>query len=184
MPLKTAPQPPLKPPIDPQRDHVLGPAEARIELVEYGDYQCPHCRITQGIIRELSSRYGSDLRFAFRHFPLAKLHPQARLAAEASEAAAAQGKFWEMHNWLFEHPQELELDQLVEHARTVGLDADRVASELFSHSHANHVQDDVASAVRSGVNATPTFFLNGLRHNGGYQLEGLVEAIDRALAGT
>ena len=183
MPLNPPPAPSLKPPLG-ERDHVLGEPAAPLELLEYGDFQCPHCRAAVAVVTELRQRYGDKLRFAFRHFPLAKMHPQARLAAEATEAAAAQGgepKFWAMHDLLFQHPQELQLEHLVGYARELGLDADRVKTELEAHTYAPRLQEDLASGVRSGVNGTPTFFVNGLRHNGGYALEGLVAELDAAL---
>jgi protein-disulfide isomerase len=181
--IKPPPAPRLNPPLG-ERDHVVGPADARITLVEYGDYQCPHCRAAVGIIDELRRRYGGKLRFGFRHFPLAKMHPQARIAAEAAEAAAVRGKFWEMHHLLFENAEKLELSNLVEYARQLGLDADAVKVEIESHAYAARLQEDLASGVRSGVNGTPTLFINDLRHNGGYGLDGLVKEIDQVLAST
>jgi protein-disulfide isomerase len=179
--LKVPPAPPLKPPLE-ARDHILGTDAAKITLVEYGDYQCPHCRAAVAVVDELRGRYGDNLRFAFRHFPLAKMHPQARQAAEAAEAAAAQGKFWEMHAALFRQPPQLQQEQLIQHARDLGLDVERFKSELENHTYAARIQEDLASGVRSGVNATPTFFLNELRHNGGYALDGLVKTIELILA--
>ncbi len=181
MQLKVPPAPALKPPLE-ARDHILGSDAAKITLVEYGDFQCPHCRAAVAVVDELRSRYGENLRFAFRHFPLAKMHPQAREAAEAAEAAAVQGKFWEMHARLFRQPPELEHEQLIRHAKDLGLDVERFRNELESHAHAARVQEDLSSGVRSGVNGTPTFFINGVRHNGGYALDTLVKAIELVLA--
>jgi protein-disulfide isomerase len=177
MQLKVPPAPPLKQALE-ARDHILGADTAKITLVEYGDYQCPHCRAAVGVVDELRNRYGDDLRFAYRHFPLAKIHPQARQAAEAAEAAGAQGKFWEMHGTLFQHTQELQQEHLLHYARDLGLDAERVKRELDDHTYAPRLQEDLSGGVRSGVNATPTFFINGFRHNGGYALDGVVKAIE------
>jgi protein-disulfide isomerase len=172
--------PRLNPPLG-ERDHVLGPADAKVTLVEYGDYQCPHCRAAVGVIDELRGRYGDKLRFGFRHFPLAKMHPQARQAAEAAEAAGVRGKFWEMHRLIFEHADRLELEDLAEYARQIGLDGDAVKGEVEAHVYAPRLQEDLASGVRSGVNGTPTLFVNDLRHVGGYALEGLVKEIEHLL---
>ncbi len=177
--LKPPPAPSLKPPLS-ERDHIAGRADAPIEFVEYGDFECPHCGRAAGIINEIRSTLGDRLRFAYRHFPLAKMHPYARLAAQASEAAAAQGKFWEMHDILFQHGEELEPASLVEYAEAIGLDIPRFESELAAEKYAARVQEDLASGVRSGVNGTPTFFINGKRHNGGYDYESLMGALDEA----
>lgn len=169
----------LKVPLS-DRDHVLGPPDAPLTLVEYGDYQCPHCGKAYAIVEQVRERFAGRLRFAFRHFPLAKMHPKARLAAEAAEEAAAQGKFWAMHGLLFTHQQALDPAHLLEYAKETGLDVDRFRRDLEAHVHANRVQENVSGGVRSGVNGTPTFFINGRRHNGGYELESLVEGLTAA----
>jgi protein-disulfide isomerase len=176
MALKPPPVPTLKPPLS-ERDHITGPANATIELVEYGDFECPHCARAFVIVNQIRVDLGDALRFAFRHFPLAKMHPHARKAAEAAEAAGAQGQFWQMHDLLFKHAQELEEPRLVEYATELGLDVERFKTELAGDVYATHIQEDVASGVRSGVNGTPTFFINGKRHNGGYDYESLGAAL-------
>jgi len=166
----------LKPPLG-DRDHIKGLATAPLELVEYGDFECPHCGRAAVVVNQLTTELGDRLRFAYRHFPLAKMHPHARKAAMASEAAAAQGKFWEMHDLLFANAGKLELADLLSYAATLELDVQRFETELLIDTHAPRVQEDVASGVRSGVNGTPTFFINGVRHNGGYTIESLKEGL-------
>jgi protein-disulfide isomerase len=155
----------LSPPVS-ERDHTIGPATAPVTLVEYGDYECPHCGHAYPIVKNVQRKLGKRLRFVFRNFPLAEAHPHARHAAEAAEAAAEQGKFWEMHDALFENQLALEDDQLVATARRLGLDAERVAEALESGTYTQRVRDDFRSGVRSGVNGTPTFFVNGRRYDG------------------
>jgi protein-disulfide isomerase len=161
-------------------DHVLGPADAPLQVVEYGDYQCPHCGKVHPIVHDLLGRYGPRVRFVFRHFPLPKVHPKARLAAEAAEAASAEGKFWEMHDLLYSHQEALEPTDLLNYAGQLGMDLDRFRRDLEAHVHAARVQRDLAGGVRSGVNRTPTFFINGRRHDGGYSAEELSRALDGA----
>lgn len=176
---KPPPAPSLKPPLMQSRDHVLGPDDAPIELVEYGDFECPHCGRAFRIVQQLREELGDRLRFGFRHFPLAKMHPHARTSAEAAEAAGAQGKFWEMHDRLFAHNQALELGHVTRYAEEVGVpDIARFKSDISADTYAARVQQDLSSGVRSGVNGTPTFFLNGTRHNGGYEYDALKKAID------
>jgi protein-disulfide isomerase len=160
------------------RDHVTGPERAPITLVEYGDFQCPYCKEAYPIVKELREQLDTRLRFAFRNFPLTRIHPNAEHAAEAAEAAAAQGAFWQMHDRLFERQFALEDENLVEYATELGLDADRLAGELAAGTHRDRVRDDFMSGVRSGVNGTPTFFINGARHDGGYDLASLLAAIE------
>jgi protein-disulfide isomerase len=155
----------LTPPVSAQ-DHAEGPENAPLTLVEYGDYECPHCGRAYPIIKEVQRALGSQLRFVFRNFPLAEAHPHALHAAQAAEAAAAQGRFWEMHDVIFEHQDALEDRDLVRYAETLGLDAVRVARELEAETHAARVRADFRSGVRSGVNGTPTFFVNGKRYEG------------------
>jgi formate-nitrite transporter family protein len=155
----------LTPPVN-KHDHTAGPDDAPVTLVEYGDYECPYCRMAYPIVKAAQRQLGSQLRFVFRNFPLAEIHPHARRAAQAAEAAAAQGKFWEMHDMLFEHQDALEDADLVRYAELLGLDADRVARELEAGTYAKRVRDDFRSGVRSGVNGTPTFFVNGERYDG------------------
>ena len=176
--LKPPPAPTLKPPLVESRDHILGPTDAPIELVEYGDFECPHCGRAFKIVQQIRVELGDRLRFGYRHFPLAKMHPHARAAAEASEAAGAQGKFWEMHDILFQHGQALELGNVTRYAEEIGVpDIPKFKAEISAETYAPRVQEDLASGVRSGVNGTPTFFLNGRRHNGGYDYESIMQAI-------
>jgi len=166
----------LKPPVS-ERDHIQGPSSALIELVEYGDFECPHCGRAAISVAQLQAELGDQMRFIFRHFPLAKMHPHARKAAQAAEAAGAQGQFWEMHDLLFKNARALAIPDLLSYANELRLDIARFESELTGDVYSARVQEDVASGVRSGVNGTPTFFINGVRHNGGYSLEDLKEGL-------
>ena len=163
------------------RDHAQGSATAPVTLVEYGDYECPYCGQAYPIVKAVQKTLGPRLRFVFRNFPLSEMHSNASNAAEAAEAAGAQGKFWEMHDTLFEHQNALRTRDLVAHAASLGLDSDRIAVELKSHAHAERVREDFMSGVRSGVNGTPTFFVNGERHDGPWNHEGLVAAVEAAI---
>jgi protein-disulfide isomerase len=165
-----------------ERDHIRGPTTAPITLVEYGDYQCPHCATAHPIIIELGRRLGDRLRVVFRNFPRPERHPHAEHAAEA---AGAQGKFWQMHDLLFEHFKHqpaLEEANLVGFAAELGLDLERFERELAEHVHAARVREDVDGGLRSGVNRTPTFFINGVWHGGFFSLPALLAAIDEAAA--
>jgi NhaA family Na+:H+ antiporter len=178
--MATHDSPTLKPAVHDQ-DHARGLDRAPVTLVEYGDYQCPHCRQVHPIIRELRERFGQRLRYVYRHFPITTVHPDAQLAAEAAEAAAAQGKFWEMHSLLFEHQQALDRDHLIQYAAELGLDTERFARELDEHVYADRVQRDFRSGVRSGANGTPTFFLNGVRYDGPWDMDSLIAEIEKPL---
>jgi protein-disulfide isomerase len=158
-------------------DHVQGPAAASVTLVEYGDYECPYCRAAVPIVEELQRVLPDQLRFVFRHFPLENLHPHARRAAEAAEAAAAQGRFFEMHAALFEHQAALEDEDLRRYAAGIDLDLARFAAELEAHTHADRVREDFRGGIRSGVRGTPTFFLDDVRYDGGIGVRQLVAAI-------
>jgi protein-disulfide isomerase len=173
-------RPQLSVPIS-ERDHVLGTPTAPVTLLEYGDYQCPFCGAAHPAVKHVLQRVAGDVLFAYRHFPLTQIHPYAQQAAEAAEAAAAQGRFWEMHDLLFTHQDRLALRDLVEHAEALGLDLERFTSELESGAHTGRVREEFLSGVRSGVNGTPTFFVNGIRHNGGYDPESLLDAIGAAV---
>ena len=168
-------------PVEPRRDHVRGPAEAPVTLVEYGDFQCPYCGQAESVVRELLRDFG-DLRYVWRHLPLADVHPLAQLAAEASEAAAAQGAFWEMYDLLLERQDELAPRDLVRRAEELGLDVERFHEDLRTHAHAGRVAEDVDSADLSGVSGTPTFFVNGRRHHGAYDVASLQAAVRAARA--
>lgn len=150
-------------PIAAHYDHVLGPEDAHVTLVEYGDYQCPYCGRAFGVVSEVLRRVRDDVCFAYRHFPLSQIHQHATLAAQAAEAAGDQDRFWEMHQALFEHQDALEQEDLLEYAEALDLDLVRFAQELRSQIHLAKVRVDFLSGVRSGVNGTPTFFLNGER---------------------
>jgi NhaA family Na+:H+ antiporter len=167
---------PLDPPLGPE-DHVQGRPDAPYELVMYGDFECPYCAAAQSILARVRTRLGDELRFVFRHLPLGELHPHAQHAAEAAEAAAAQGAFWEYHDALFAARGKLTDGDLAAHARRLGLDADRVASELASHAHAERVARDADSAARAGLNSTPSFYVNGERYTDLYDARSLTEAL-------
>jgi protein-disulfide isomerase len=149
-----------------KNDHVLGPADAPVTCVEYGDYQCPACGAAHPMVKIILKRLSGDLRFVFRHMPLSELHPYAELAAEAAEAAGAQGKFWEMHDALFEHQEELGPVLVTALAKRLHLDTFRFEEDLISRRFRDHVKRDFIGGVRSGVNGTPTFFINGERYDG------------------
>ncbi len=168
-------------PVDADRDHIRGPADAKVTLVEYGDLECPFCGQAEPVIRELLTDIG-DLRYVWRHLPLTDVHPRAQLAAEASEAASAQGKFWEMHDRLLDHQDALTPRDLVEHAKALELDADRFSEDLRRHTFAGRIAEDVDGADLSSVSGTPTFFVNGLRHYGAYDAETLTAAVKAARA--
>jgi protein-disulfide isomerase len=170
----------LKPPVGPH-DHVQGPAEAPVTLVEYGDYECPYCGEAYPVVKALQKRLGDQMRFVFRNFPLAQAHPHAEHAAEAAEAADAQGKFWEMHDMLYENQDALEDEDLVRYARALHLDVPRFVKEMESGAHLERVREDFRSGVRSGVNGTPSFFINGARHDGPFDLASLLAAIGEAV---
>ena len=169
----------LDPPVDPEVDHFRGPVDAPLTLVEYGDMECPFCGRATGVVSELRSRFGDELRYVFRHLPLLEVHPHAQLAAEAVEAAGAQGRFWEMHDRLFAHQDELDAADLLNHAAVLGLDLERFARELGAGTYGQRVRDDVAGAEASGVTGTPTFFVNGVRHEGPAATDALAAALLR-----
>jgi len=163
------------------RDHAKGPANAPVTLVEYGDYECPHCGRAHPIVRSIQHALGERLRFVFRNFPLTEAHPNAENAAEAAEAAGAQGKFWEMHDELFDHQDALEPPDLVTYAERLGLDADAVGAAVEHHNDAERVREDFMSGGRGGVNGTPTFFLNGKRYDGEWDRRHLLAAIEQII---
>ena len=165
------------------RDHVRGPATAPVTLVEYGDFECPYCGGMYPVVKELRERMGDRLRLVFRHFPLDSVHPHARRAAEAAEAAAAQGRFWEIHDLLFESRDDLDDEALRRFATGLGLDLARFEDDLAGRRHAPHVREDRLDGERSGVEGTPTFFINGARYEGSLDLEGLLAAVEEAAGG-
>ena len=162
--------------IDPERDHIRGPEDAPVTLLEYGDFECAYCGQAETVIRELLSSLGDDVRYVWRHLPLNDVHPHAQLAAEATEAAAAQGRFWDMHDVLLEHQGELRLEDVIGYAGQLGFDARRMEEDLRRRAHAGRVSEDVASADESGVSGTPSFFINGRRHHGSYDIATLTDA--------
>jgi protein-disulfide isomerase len=166
--------------VDPERDHVRGPDDAPVTLLEYGDYQCPYCGQAEVVIRELISSFGDDLRYVWRHLPLNDVHPDAQMAAEAAEAAAAQGRFWELHDLLLTHQDELGPTQLATLAEEAGLDVDRFWDELQRREYAERVAEDVATADASEVAGTPSFFINGRRYQGAYDIQTLTAVVAAA----
>jgi protein-disulfide isomerase len=169
-------------PVTEDRDHIQGPTEAAVTLVEYGDYECPYCGAAYPIIKEVQSRMGERLRFVFRNFPITTSHPHAEQAAETAEAAAAQGRFWQMHDLLYENQRRLRDPDLRDYAERLALDVERFDKELADHVHAARVREDFMSGVRSGVNGTPTFYINGARHDDSYDVETMLAALERAAA--
>jgi len=160
------------------RDHLSGRGDALVTLVEYGDYECPFSAMAHPVMKAVQREMGGDLRFAFRHFPLTAAHPHSALAAAAAEAAGAQGRFWQMHDMLFEHQQALESSDLVSYARSLGLDTLRFAQALESGTYEEVVRMDFRGGLRSGVNGTPAFFVNGQRYEGVWsRKEPLVRAL-------
>jgi Na+/H+ antiporter NhaA len=166
--------------VDPERDHVRGPDDASVTLVEYGDYECSYCGQAEVVIRELLDSFGDDLRYVWRHLPLSDVHEHAQMAAEAAEAAAGQGEFWGMHDILLDHQGELQPGDLTRYAEDLGLDVDRYWEDLRGHKRVPRIAADVASADASGVAGTPSFFINGKRHQGAYDVSTLTEAVRRA----
>ncbi|MBA4865659.1 Na+/H+ antiporter NhaA [Streptomyces sp. PSKA54] len=166
-------------PVDPDRDHVRGPAEAPVTIVEYGDFECPYCGQAEPVVRELLAGHAS-VRYVWRHLPLTDVHPHAQLAAEAAECAAQQGAFWEMHDLLFDHQGALEVRDLVRYAEQLGLDTELFRQALRERAGAAKVAEDVESADLSGVSGTPTFFINDRRHLGAYDIEALSAAVHAA----
>ena len=173
----------LTPPLGPG-DHVAGPEDAPLELVMYGDFQCPYCVAAQSMVRRARERLDGRLRFAFRHMPLNETHPDAQNAAEAAEAAAARGAFWPMHDRLYAARGRLSLDDLAIHAAAIGIDAQAVRGERASHAHAPRVNRDAESARRVGITGTPAFFVNGILHEGAFDAGSLIEALESSASGS
>ena len=160
-----------------KRDHIQGPFDAPLTLVEYGDYECSYCGEAYQAVKEVQEALGERLRFVFRNFPLANMHPHAEHAAEAAEAAGAQGHFWEMHDTLYENQDALEDEDLANYAAELGLDARRLIREVEAGAYSDRIRQDFQGGIRSGVNGTPTFFVNGVRHNGSYDSDSLIAAL-------
>jgi protein-disulfide isomerase len=174
----------LSEPVDPPRDHIRGPHNAPVTLVEYGDFQCLYCGQAEPVVRELLGDFG-DLRYVWRHLPLSDVHPRAQLAAEAAEAASRQGAFWPMHDLMLDHQDALDPTDVAGYGAQLGLDMDRFTSDLDNQTGAAHIAEDIDSADLSGVSGTPTFFVNGRRHYGAYDIDALTTAVRtaRAVAG-
>ncbi|MCG2617431.1 DsbA family protein [Terrimonas sp. NA20] len=170
----------LRPPVS-EQDHIQGNPGAAIELVEYGDYQCPHCGHAYPIVKQLQEALGDKLKFIFRNFPLSEIHPDARLAAVAAEAASRQGKYWEMHDIIFENQEQLKKSNLLEYARQIGLDLPRFQTDLESSDLMDIVEEDFESGVRSGVNGTPTFFVDGRKYGGSWEPEAFAAFLNSRL---
>jgi protein-disulfide isomerase len=165
------------PPVGPD-DHVSGPDDAPITLIEYGDFECSYCGLAYPILKRVQQALGPRLRFVFRHFPLAQAHPHAELAAQAAEAASAQGMFWEMHDMLYENQDRLDAPDILRYAEALDLDVNRFAEDWASPAVAQRVRHDFSGGVRSGVNGTPTFFVNGVRFDGDWRdAQGFVDAL-------
>jgi protein-disulfide isomerase len=164
-------------PVSEERDHIQGPPTALVTLVEYGDFECPHCGMAHPIVKAIQEEFGDELRFVYRHFPLTQVHPHAERAAEAAEAAGAQGQFWEMHDTLFENQGALDDEDLLEYAQELGLDVLAFRRDLLAGTFKPRVREDFMSGVRSGVNGTPTFFISGHRHDAPWDLETLSASI-------
>jgi protein-disulfide isomerase len=163
-----------------KQDHIEGPKEARVTLVEYGDFECPYCGKAHEVLTRVLEEMGAQVRFVFRHFPITTVHPHAEAAALAAEAAGAQGKFWEMHDILFENQDSLEDDDLLSYAEALDLDTERFTESLRTREFLPRIKEDIMSGVRSGVNGTPTFYINGVRHDGGAEYEPLIAALRQA----
>ena len=159
------------------RDHVRGPATAYLTLLEYGDYECTHCGAAYPVVEDVRRRMGRKLRFVYRHFPLTNIHPHAEQACQAVEAAGAQGRFWEMHDALFANQDALEFDDLVSYAAALGLDVVRFERDIDRGAYTSRIREDFMSGVRSGVNGTPTFFVNDARYDGPGDVESLILAL-------
>jgi protein-disulfide isomerase len=162
------------------RDHAQGAADAPVTLLEYGDYECPYCGQAYPVVKEIQKRIGDGLRFVFRNFPLNTIHEHAGVAAQAAEAAAGQGKFWEMHDILYEHQADLDDADLTQYALKIGLEIYHFNADLSSEKYAKRVREDFRGGVRSGVNGTPTFFINDYRYNGEYTFEAMLSALEKA----
>jgi protein-disulfide isomerase len=167
-------------PVD-ERDHVLGPASAEVTLLEYGDFECPYIRRARPVVRRIGQDFAGRLLFVFRDFPLTRIHPHAQAAAEAAAAAASQGRYWEMHELLLKNQRHLKDEDLRRYVEQLGLDPERFGWELAEHAHARRVHEDLRGGLKSGVRGTPTFFVNGLCHDGPNDLAALRAAVENAL---
>jgi protein-disulfide isomerase len=177
---KTYEPPKLAVPVAPERDHIQGPLNASLTLVEYGDYQCPYCGAAYPEVKKVQKELDSELRFVFRNFPLTNVHEFAMTAAETAEAAGAQGRLWPMHDFLYEHQETLgDPNVALGYAKKLGIDTQRFVREIAQHVYQKRIKDDFMGGVRSGVNGTPTFYVNGVRHDGEAVASALVEALNQ-----
>jgi protein-disulfide isomerase len=165
-----------------EHDHIRGPATALVTLLEYGDYECPYCGTAYPVVEELRKSLGDRMRFVFRHFPLSQIHENAMSAAESAEAAGAHGKFWEMHDILYTNQQSLDPESLVQYGSWIGLDPKAIAEALSTHQFEDRVRADFLTGIRSGVNGTPTFFIEGNRYDGTPDFDSMLAAIESAMA--
>jgi protein-disulfide isomerase len=164
-------------PVSISRDHIQGPDNAPVTLVEYGDYECLYCGQAYPIIKKVQDNLGGNLRFVFRNFPLTQVHPHAQKAAEAAEEASAQNKFWDMHDSLYEHQQALEDKDLEKYAGIIGLNLDRFNDNIKNHVHVSRIREDFLSGIQSGVNGTPSFYINEIRYDGSWDLDSLIQIL-------
>jgi protein-disulfide isomerase len=170
-------------PVNIGSDHIWGSVSAPLNIVEYGDYECPYTGMAYPIMKQIASQFGDKLYFVFRNFPLNEIHPHAQDAAEAAEAAAAQDKFWEMHDYLFEHQKALDINHLLEYAQKVGLDIERFKNEMSGHAYAPSINESLKNGINSGVEGTPTFFVNGVRYEESWDLETFSSMLKKHLGG-
>jgi protein-disulfide isomerase len=164
-------------PVSKSLDHVQGPDNAPVTLVEYGDYECSYCGQAYPIIKQVQDNLGVNLRFVFRNFPLTQVHPHAQKAAEAAEEAGAQNKFWDMHDYLYEHQQALGDKDLEKYAGIIGLNLDKFNDDIRNHIHAPRIREDFLSGIQSGVNGTPSFYINEIRYDGSWDLDSLMQIL-------
>jgi len=167
----------LKPPVS-NKDNIDGNPHAPIELVEYGDYQCPHCGRAYPILKNIQKRMGDKLKFVFRNFPLTEIHPDAFNAALAAEAAGLQKKYWEMHDIIFEHQRHLATENILAYAKRIGLNMAEFSKDIQLPALSEKVENDIESGIRSGVNGTPSFFVNGVKYNGSWEEEDFIEFLE------
>jgi protein-disulfide isomerase len=168
-------------PVSPLRDHIQGPVDAPVQLVEYGDYECPYCGAAYPNVKAVQAEMGDQLAFVYRHFPLVNVHPHAEPAAESAEAAGAQGRFWPMHDLLFQNQRALDVEHLLQYAKAAGVDVARFAREVADRVHLPKVREDFETGVASGVQGTPTFFVNGVHYTGSYEAPALLTALQEAM---
>jgi protein-disulfide isomerase len=164
-------------PVSISRDHIQGPDNAPVTLVEYGDYECPYCGQAYPIIKKVQDNFGSNLRFVFRNFTLTQVHPHAQRAAEAAEEAGSQNKFWKMHDYLYEHQQALDDNHLEKYAKIIGLDLETFDEDMDNHVHIPKIREDFLSGIQSGVNGTPSFYINGTRYDGSWDFDSLIQIL-------